>query len=121
LHQDYPYWSFVGDIPFDDFVNVLIPIDPFDRDRGATELFPGYHHAILEGPPDEPLDDKAVDNNAGVLLTLSPGDVCLIHPLTPHRSGPNVSSKNRESLLVTYVRAGHGNLYERYYRRRPVP
>jgi len=109
LHQDYPNWSFVGDIPFDDFVNVLVPIDPFDIDRGATEVFPGYHDRILDGLSEAPVDESKVNMREGVVLALAPGDVALIHGLTPHRSGPNRTTKNRELLLVTYVRAGHGD------------
>lgn len=120
VHQDYPNWSFVGDIPFDDFVNVLIPIDPFDAERGTTEVFAGYHDRILAGSAQKPFDESKVDPNDGVVLTLAPGDIALIHGLTPHRSGPNRSKNNREALTVTYVRDGHGDLYRRYYEARPV-
>lgn len=110
MQQDYPHWSFDGDIPFDDFVNVLIPIDPFDAASGAIEVFPGYHHRFLDGPPEAPVDESKVASSEGVVLAFAPGDIALIHGLTPHRSGPNRSAKNRELLLVTYVRAGHGDL-----------
>jgi ectoine hydroxylase-related dioxygenase (phytanoyl-CoA dioxygenase family) len=110
LHQDYPNWSSVDGAPSDHFVNVLIPIDPIGAGSGATEVFPRYHHVVIEDLPDETIDETAIDLGHGVTLSLAPGDVALIHPLTPHRSGPNVSTNNRESLLVTYVRAGHGDL-----------
>ena len=121
LHQDYPNWSSVDDAPSDHFVNVLIPIDPFDAGSGATEVFPRHHHVVLEGPPDETIDETAIDFGDGVTLALAPGDVALIHSLTPHRSGPNVSTRNRESLLVTYVRAGHGDLCGSYYGKPKAP
>jgi hypothetical protein len=106
LHQDYPHWSFDGDIPYDDFVSVLIPIDPFDAAGRAIEVIPGLHHGILDGLPEALVDGSRVNMSEGMLLALGPGDVGLLHGLTPHRSGPNRSAKNRELLLVTYVRAG---------------
>lgn len=121
MHQDYPYWSFVGDIPFEHFVNILIPIDPFDADSGATEVFPGYHDRILEGLPDEPrdVDESKMDLSEGVALIMNPGDIALFSGTTPHRSGVNRSKNNRESLFITYVRSEHGDLYNRYYEKGP--
>ena len=109
LHQDYPGWPDAGDIPPDDFINVLMPIDPFNLDNGAIELFPGYHRFLLEGPSEEPrdVDESRIDLSKGVMLTLNPGDYVLFHGLIPHRSGPNRTARNRESLFITYVRSGH--------------
>ena len=109
LHQDYPRWPGTGDISPDDFVNVLMPIDPFNLDNGAIELFPGYHRHRLEEPTEEPRDVERsqVDLSKGVVLTLNPGDFVLFHVLLPHRSGPNRTSRNRESLFITYTRSGH--------------
>jgi len=106
LQQGYPDWSFVHDIPFDDVVNVLIPIDPFDAASGALEVIPGYQRHVVDGPPGAPLDESQVNTSRGAVLVLSPGDVALIHGLSLHRSGPNRTAKRRESLLVTYVRPG---------------
>jgi ectoine hydroxylase-related dioxygenase (phytanoyl-CoA dioxygenase family) len=121
MHQDYRYWSFVGDVPFEDFVTVLIPIDPFDAESGATEMFPGYHDRFLDGLPDErrDVDESKMRLRDGVVLTLSPGDIALFSATIPHRSGTNRSKNNRESLFITYVRSGHGDLYARYYEKGP--
>ena len=109
LHQDYPRWPGTGDVSPDDFVKVLMPIDPFNLDNGAIELFPGYHRHRLEEPTEEPRDVERsqVDLSKGIVLTLNPGDFVLFHVLLPHRSGPNRTSRNRESLFITYVRSGH--------------
>lgn len=117
MHQDYTYWAFVGDVPSDHFVNVLIPLDKFTATSGATELFPGLHDHRLDPPPDEPydVDEEKMDLSQGMILELNPGDIALFHGMTPHRSGTNTSDHNRESLFITYVRAGHSALYERYY------
>lgn len=117
MHQDYPYWDFVGDIPFDHFVTVLIPLDPFTPMSGAIEMFPQLHHHRLQGPAEQMLDvdESKMDLSKGVILDLSPGDVALFHGMTPHRSSINQSRHNRESLFITYVKSGHGNLYDSYY------
>ena len=117
MHQDYTYWDFVGNIPPDHFVTVLIPLDPFTAESGATEMFPKLHHHRLEGPENQTLDvdESKLDLSKGVILDLSPGDVALFHGMTPHRSNINQSRNNRESLFISYVKSGHGNLYGSYY------
>jgi ectoine hydroxylase-related dioxygenase (phytanoyl-CoA dioxygenase family) len=65
------------------------------------------------------IDERRVDLSAVVRTALQPGDVVFFHPLTPHRSGPNRSESNRESLFFTYVQPGHADLMERYYSARP--
>lgn len=117
MHQDYSYWNFVGDIPFDDFVTVLIPLDPFTPMSGSIEMFPKLHHHRLEGPAEQKLDvdESKMDLSKGVILDLSPGDISFFHSMTPHRSSINKTRHNRESLFITYVKSEHGNLYDSYY------
>jgi ectoine hydroxylase-related dioxygenase (phytanoyl-CoA dioxygenase family) len=117
MHQDYSYWNFVGDIPFDDFVTVLIPLDPFTPMSGSIEMFPKLHHHRLEGPAEQKLDvdESKMDLSKGVILDLSPGDISFFHSMTPHRSNINQTRHNRESLFITYVKSEHGNLYDSYY------
>jgi hypothetical protein len=117
-HQDHARWGgCVGDVPADDFVNLMVPIDPFNLNNGATMVFPGMHDRTLDPSLDEAheIDESKLDLNKSVVLALAPGDMALFHSLTPHRSGPNRSVRNRESLFITYVRAGHGDLSQRYY------
>lgn len=120
LHQDYPYWEFLG-IPADDLIIMVVPIDAWDESNGGIEFFPGYHHERIPGPPDEPLDtDPAlVDLSSGSLMTLNPGDVCFFHPLAPHQSAPNTSKNDRRTLYFTYVKGVHKDVYEKYYTDRP--
>ncbi len=115
MHQDYPYWEFLG-APANDFVNVLVAFDPFDAANGATEVFPGLHHERIPPPPDAPhdADESLVDTSLGVLIELEPGDVALFHSMTPHRSGPNRDERDRRGLFLTYVPAKHREMQERY-------
>jgi len=120
MHQDYPYWEFLG-APAGDYVIAFVAIDRFDAESGATEMFRGYHGAHVPPPPDDPLDtdERHIDPGRGVLMELAPGDVTLMHSLTPHRSAPNTSLHGRRSLILTYVAARHADLGARYERGRP--
>ena len=40
LHQDYPYWAKLG-LAAGEFVNALVPFDPFDAANGSPEMFSG--------------------------------------------------------------------------------
>ncbi len=120
LHQDYPYWGSTGISP-DHFVIIVIPLDECTVESGAIEVFPGLHGDILASPPGNPLDadESLLDLNTGVLLEMEPGDLALLHALTPHRSGTNHSSCNRTVLYFTFSHADYGNLQDRYYANRP--
>ena len=120
LHQDYPYWDFLG-IPAEDMIIAVVPIDPWDAECGAIEIFLGLHHERIPGPKDEPLDTdpSLIDMGVGEVIQLEPGDICLFHPLSPHQSGPNTSNHARRTLYYTYVRGEHHSSYKRYYAERP--
>jgi ectoine hydroxylase-related dioxygenase (phytanoyl-CoA dioxygenase family) len=119
MHQDYPYWEFLG-VPASDFVNVFVAIDPFDVASGATECFPGLHHARIPPPSHEPLDadEACIDTSRGVIIELLPGDIALQHGMTPHRSAPNFGLHSRRAFILTYVSARHVGLRARYERER---
>ena len=102
LHRDWPYWAFLG-VPPEEFVSLMLSVDACDESNGALEVFPGLHVAELPPAPDEPrdLDPKAVEDLAPEIARTAAGDVLLLHPMTPHRSGPNHSGRSRR--IVTYV------------------
>jgi hypothetical protein len=121
LHQDYPYWEFLG-VPADSIAVVVIPLDVSNAQSGAIEFFPGRHDERIAPPKDNPFDTEPskVDLSTGVCLELEPRDVALFHPLTPHRSAPNRSDHSRRALYYTYAGAEHGDLVEQYYANRPA-
>lgn len=96
LHQDYISWP---EFPRS-FLTAIVAIDPTEGENGATEVFPGYHTQGCLTPQDGdyhelPLD--AVDESAGVLLELQPGDVALFGGFTPigrHYTGRQVDAAN---------------------------
>ncbi len=114
LHQDLPYAHL--DARADELTQVFIPLEPFSRRNGATEVAPGVHTELLT-PPGEVADapEGAVDDELLEPLELEPGDVALLHFLLPHRSPANTSDAPRPLLAGSYVRATVEDAWERYY------
>ena len=101
LHQDFIAWK---NFPRS-FVTVVVAIDPSDADCGAIEVFPGYHKQGCLTPEDgdyHELPVDQIDEKAGVLLELEPGDVAIFGAFTPHRSAPNRSNHWRRQLYLSY-------------------
>jgi ectoine hydroxylase-related dioxygenase (phytanoyl-CoA dioxygenase family) len=105
LHQDWPYWKRFG-APPDEMVTLQIAIDPSDSVNGALEVWPKAL-GVLPVAPDDPLDvdPAALGDTPGTVITMNAGDVLLLHPLVPHRSGINRSEAPRRSYFITYVSA----------------
>ena len=113
IHQDYSWWQ---EFPRD-LVNVAVAIDAADAENGALELFPGYHGRLLSAPGEmrhmNEQEAKQIDLGSGELMVTRPGDLVIFDCMTPHRSGPNLSSRLRRQLYLTYSAAAHGDLYQR--------
>jgi len=116
LHQDWPYWAFLG-IPPDEFASLILSVDATDATNGAIEVFPGLHRDELPAAADEPrdLDPSAVEGLPAHLATTQAGDVLLLHPMAPHRSGPNVSGGSRRVLTYVFTLSRNADAGNRYY------
>ncbi len=119
LHQDYPYWEWLGPGP-DEYVNATIAFDSFDASNGSLEFFSGRQHERVPAPTGSPYDaDEAfLEGCRSTSLELAPGDVVLFHSMLPHRSGPNRGTRSRRGLFLTYFPSRHRGLSERYERGR---
>lgn len=119
LHADWPYWAFLG-IPPDEFVSLMLCVDPTNETNGAIEVYPGLHRSALPDAPDEPrdLDPRGVDGRTPRLVSTAAGDVLLLHPMAPHRSGTNRSSGSRRILTAVYTLAKNTDASRRYYAAR---
>lgn len=117
MHQDYIAWP---DFPRS-FVTVLIAIDPADAENGCTEVFSGYHQAGCMTSEDgeyHEIPEEMIDAAKSVMLELQPGDMAIFGGFTPHRSSPNLSSRWRRHLYLSYnAAADGGDLREPHYRR----
>ncbi len=101
LHQDYIAWTSFPRT----FLTAIVAIDPSDRESGGTEVFGGYHAQGCLTPEDglyHDLPEHLVDQSKGVMLELQPGDVAIFSGFTPHRSGPNRSTRWRRLLYLSY-------------------
>ena len=72
----------------------------------------GYHDKGLIGEQWKPLEEDALDYES---IPTSPGDAVFFDSFAPHRSGPNLTNKQRRVLYVTYNAAAEGNHRRQYY------
>jgi 2-aminoethylphosphonate dioxygenase len=116
LHQDYIAWPRFPK----SFLTVVIAIDPFARDNGCTEVYPGIHRRGYLSPPDGQhyqLDDDVVARTPPVPLLLEPGDLAIFGCFTPHRSAANRSGRWRRGLFISYnARSEGGEQRAQHYR-----
>lgn len=119
LHQDVPGWLFTG-VPADRFVTVFLAVDECTVENGTVEFHAGQHKALLPAPPGQPvdIDESRVSLVPSQPVELRAGDAVLIHPLVPHRSGPNTTNTRRRSLLFTYSARQYGDQWACYYKGR---
>jgi len=112
-HQDGAYWQGLGIEP-GDFITAILFLDDCTLDKGPIECVPGMHARLLT-PPGVITDvDEGTLGAAFQAIEASAGDLFLLHSLTPHRSGPNLSTQMRRTLLLSYGLDARPDLYGRY-------
>ena len=112
-HQDAPAYLFV-----DAHVSSMVAIDDATLDNGCLEVVTGMHHEVL--PMDEVgcIAQEVVERMDWAAVEVRAGETLWFHSRTPHRSGPNSSSRARRALYPTYNAASEGDLREDYYREK---
>ena len=114
LHQDWIAWPGFPE----SFLTVLLAIDPFTAESGATEVFPRCHTRGYLSPKDGQhhyveLGDLAEEP---VPLLLEPGDIAIFSCFTPHRSAPNASAQPRRGYFLSYnALSDGGDQYAKHY------
>lgn len=109
-HQDAPAYPLVSH-----HVSAMIAIDDADADNGGLEVVSGCFDTAL------PMDDRGcIDARTARALQWEPvtvpaGTTLWFHSGTPHRSGPNRSSRPRRALYPTYNAAREGDRRDEYY------
>lgn len=112
-HQDAPAYRFV-----DVHVSCLVAVDDTDPDNGCLEVVSGAHDRI------HPMDERGciradvVESFEWQSVPVRAGQVLWFDSRTPHRSGPNRSSRARRALYPTYNAARAGDLRSAYYERK---
>ncbi len=112
-HQDAPAYRFV-----ENHVSCMIAIDDATVDNGCLEVVSGAHDRLW--PTDESgcIHPDVVASMTWVPAPVRAGDTLWFHSRTPHRSGPNPSTRPRRALYPTYNARREGDLRERYYRQK---
>jgi ectoine hydroxylase-related dioxygenase (phytanoyl-CoA dioxygenase family) len=109
-HQDAPAYPLLAN-----HVSAMVAIDDADVDNGGLEVVSGCFDRVL------PMDDRGcVDRSVERSLAWEPvevpaGATLWFHSRTPHRSGPNRSSRPRRALYPTYNAAREGDRRAQYY------
>ena len=111
-HQDLSYYPLTNT----DSLAVLFYLDDTSEENGALQLLPGHHcdpllnhrgdHGFFQGRLTERLDLDRSEVAIG-----SAGTAVFMHGMTPHASAPNVSSKPRRTLILSYRAADAFPLY----------
>jgi hypothetical protein len=115
LHQDWIAWSGFPQ----SFLTVVVAIDPFTPENGATEVFPRVHRRGYLSAKDGQHHNFDVDrlSTRPVPLYLETGDVAIFGCFTPHRSGANTTGLTRRGYFISYnARSDGGQQYARHYR-----
>jgi ectoine hydroxylase-related dioxygenase (phytanoyl-CoA dioxygenase family) len=115
LHQDWIAWPGFPE----SFLTVLVAIDPFTADSGATEVFPRCHNEGYLSARDGQFHAVELDalQTEPVPLLLEPGDIAIFGCFTPHRASPNTSGMARRGYFISYnARSDGGDQHARHYR-----
>ena len=114
LHQDWIGWPGFPE----SFLTVLLAIDRFTNESGATQVYPRLHKRGYLSPKDgkhHVLSSEMLDVEP-VTLLLDPGDIAIFGCFTPHASGPNVSRDWRRGYFISYNAVSDGgDQYQSHY------
>jgi 2-aminoethylphosphonate dioxygenase len=111
-HQDIqPGWD--DYCPY--FISVLVTIDESTVENGCLELAAGYHKQGMLGEKWKPLTDAQLAGVEFVKYPMSPGDVAFFDCFVPHQSKPNLTSRQRRNLYLTFNRAADGDHRHNYF------
>jgi hypothetical protein len=119
-HQDIqPGWDTYA--PY--FISVLIAVDANTRENGCLELAAGHHTRGLFGRRWEPLEGDELAGLDFVPYEMEPGDAAFFDCFTPHQSQPNLTTRPRRNVYLTYNRRRDGDFREQYFadKRRSYP
>ncbi len=109
-HQDKPAYPFV-----DKVLSVMVAVDDSTIDNGCLYVVDGWHREVLEQDERGCIRGELVERLNWKPVELRAGQTLFFHGLTPHRSGPNTSSRDRRALYPTYNASREGDLREQYY------
>jgi hypothetical protein len=113
-HQDRAAWAKEG-LPGDAALTAAIAIDDAGVEEGTLEIIPGSHsrglleHTAIEsgyGIPDH-IVRPLMENNGRLPLEMTAGDMVIFSGDLIHLSRPNLGSRRRALLFLTYNAVGN--------------
>ncbi len=111
-HQDIqPGWD--SYCPY--FISVLVTIDDSTIENGCLELAAGFHKNGMIGERWKPLTAQQLEGITFKSYPMAAGDVAFFDCFVPHQSKPNLTSKPRRNLYLTFNRAKDGDHREKYF------
>jgi len=109
-HQDAPAYPFI-----DSHVSCMVAVDDATRANGCLEVVDGRHHALIDTDERGCIIASEVASMTWLPAPVRAGQVLWFHSLTPHRSGPNRSARDRRAIYPTYNALSEGDLRDAYY------
>ena len=109
-HQDAPAYPLLTN-----HVSAMVAIDDADADNGGLEVVSGCFDRVLTTDERGCVDPSVEATLAWEPVAVPAGSTLWFHSRTPHRSGPNRSSRPRRALYPTYNAAREGDRRAEYY------
>ncbi|KAB8232722.1 hypothetical protein ETB97_010462 [Aspergillus alliaceus] len=104
-------------------LTVLAAVDDMTSENGGLDVVDGSHRTEIKLGDDRCIEPAWVESQKWTSCDLRPGDIMVFGSYLAHRSGPNLSSKDRRAIYATYNCKAEGDLHDQYYedRRRLWP
>ncbi len=112
-HQDAPAYRFI-----ENHISCMMSIDDADADNGCLEVVAAHYDHVLATDDNGCIRADVVAQLEWELVEVVAGSTLWFHSRTPHRSGPNRSSRDRRALYPTYNAASEGDLRAAYYEQK---
>ena len=109
-HQDAPAYPMIAT-----HVSAMVAIDDADAGNGGLEVVSGCFDRVLPMDARGCLDRSVQDALVWESVSVPAGSTLWFHSRTPHRSGPNRTSRPRRALYPTYNAAREGDRRAEYY------
>lgn len=112
-HQDAPAYPFI-----ESHVSCMVAVDDSDVTNGCLEVVSAMFERVLPMNDVGCITDDVVKALEWVAMPVRAGQTLWFHSRTPHRSGPNLSTRDRRALYPTYNALSEGDLRDAYYREK---
>ena len=113
-HQDAAAYKYISH-----HVTCLVAPESTTSENGCLWLAAGHHQKhLIALNSDGCIDKKVAEQLPWHELPTNPGDLIFFDSYTPHFSSPNLSTRARKTLYLTYNESKYGEFRELYYKDR---